>query len=81
MGTHKPNVDGSISARAEEPQPSHHGRYQRAVDLRAGGGAVSTSGGTLNSPGRSPRGLRSRVQQSMHLLLRGSISARAEEPY
>jgi len=71
---------GSISARAEEPLNRLSLLSYRRVDLRAGGGAQAPGIAAIFETGRSPRGRRSRLLLSQIGRMRGSISARAEEP-
>src|SRR5690606_15554562 len=71
---------GSISARAEEPASSSAVSAMKQVDLRAGGGALSTAAEASLAWGRSPRGRRSRAHGTAGEARPGSISARAEEP-
>jgi len=71
---------GSISAWAEEPVLSSSNTAISRVDLRVGGGTLIAIPQRPSSPGRSPRGRRNLVERRIECLLRGSISAWAEEP-
>ena len=76
-----PAVEGSISARAEEPRSTSGSPSRRRVDLRACGGTPATLSTVPIASGRSPRVRRNQrgAHGPEHIV--GSISARAEEPY
>ena len=71
---------GSISARAEEPVLQMQCSFVFWVDLRACGGTPADMAALPNAEGRSPRVRRNLEARRAAGLVRGSISARAEEP-
>ena len=72
---------GSIPARAGEPNPTSIFFTLLAVYPRACGGTVATSVQSLTMPGLSPRVRGNPDSTGSFIAPRGSIPARAGEPY
>ncbi len=73
-------VEGAISARAEEPFAAGSIVVESRGDLRAGGGTGGACTASRSRWGRSPRGRRNPISEPMAAQDDGAISARAEEP-
>ncbi len=73
-------LQGSISACAEEPARAQSPSRATRVDLRVRGGAAESRHHRGTRAGRSPRARRSQASMTEGLIGTGSISACAEEP-
>ena len=73
-------LQGSISARAEEPSPQRLKRESKRVYLRSRGGTSFISSTSVSIRGLSPLARRNLAFPFRHGVRQRSISARAEEP-